>query len=75
MPRSRGLLFGLFLVLVFTFRFFIEFLKENQTGFEAGMTFNMGQILSIPFVLIGLFFILKSFKVEKANGSHSKDKK
>lgn len=73
--NRRGLLFGLFLVLVFTFRFFIEFLKENQTGFEAGMTFNMGQILSIPFVLIGLFFILKSFKVEKANGYHSKDKK
>lgn len=73
--NRRGLLFGLFLVLVFTFRFFIEFLKENQTGFEARMTFNMGQILSIPFVLIGLFFILKSFKVEKANGYHSKDKK
>jgi prolipoprotein diacylglyceryltransferase len=38
--------------------------KENQSGFEAGMALNMGQILSIPFVLLGLFFILKSFKQE-----------
>lgn len=60
----RGLLFGLFLVLVFTFRFFIEFLKENQSGFEEGMALNMGQLLSIPFVIIGLAFILKSFKGE-----------
>jgi phosphatidylglycerol---prolipoprotein diacylglyceryl transferase len=60
--NRSGLLFGLFLVLVFTFRFFVEFLKENQSGFEAGMTLNMGQLLSIPFVLIGIIFIIKSFK-------------
>jgi len=60
--NKTGLLFGLFLVLVFTFRFFIEFLKENQSGFEAGMTLNMGQILSIPFVFTGFIFIARSFK-------------
>jgi phosphatidylglycerol---prolipoprotein diacylglyceryl transferase len=49
-----GLYIGLFLVMVFTFRFFIEFVKEVQVSFEESMSLNMGQILSIPFVLIGL---------------------
>lgn len=60
--NRNGLLFGLFLVLVFAFRFFVEFVKENQSGFEAGMALNMGQLLSIPFVLAGIIFIGKSFK-------------
>ena len=59
---QQGLLFGLFLVLVFSFRFFIEFFKEVQEDFEAGMTLNMGQLLSIPFVLIGIYFILNAYK-------------
>jgi len=63
--NESGLLFGLFLILVFSFRFFVEFLKENQTGFEAGMALNMGQLLSIPFVIIGLIFINRSFKLKK----------
>jgi prolipoprotein diacylglyceryl transferase len=60
--NKSGLLFGLFLVFVFTFRFFVEFLKENQSGFEAGMALNMGQLLSIPFVIAGFIFIARSFK-------------
>lgn len=58
----KGLLFSLFLILVFTFRFFVEFIKNDQVAFESGMTLNMGQWLSIPFVLFGvilLFFTLK----------------
>ncbi len=51
-PRP-GLLIGLFFILVFTARFFIEFLKEDQVAFESGMVLNMGQWLSIPFVIIG----------------------
>ncbi|MGB5289026.1 MAG: prolipoprotein diacylglyceryl transferase [Ignavibacteriaceae bacterium] len=63
MKKSRnGLLFGLFLILVFAFRFFVEFFKENQSGFEAGMALNMGQLLSIPFVIAGIVFIARSFK-------------
>lgn len=54
---KRGLYFGLLLSTVFTFRFFIEFIKENQVGFEQGMTFNMGQLLSIPFIIIGIYFM------------------
>jgi prolipoprotein diacylglyceryl transferase len=60
--NKPGLLFGLFLVLVFTFRFFVEFLKENQSAFEEGMALNMGQILSIPFVIAGLIFIARALK-------------
>ena len=60
--NKSGLLFGIFLVLVFTFRFFVEFLKENQSGFEESMVLNMGQLLSIPFVIAGFIFISKSFK-------------
>lgn len=60
--NKSGLLFGIFLVLVFTFRFFVEFLKENQSGFEEAMVLNMGQLLSIPFVIAGIIFITRSFK-------------
>ena len=53
----RGFFFGLCLAAIFTFRFFIEFLKENQVNFEDQMTFNMGQWLSVPFIIIGLYFM------------------
>lgn len=56
-PYHRGFFFGLCLAEIFTFRFFIEFLKENQVDFEEGMTFNMGQWLSVPFVIIGIYFM------------------
>lgn len=56
-PYHRGFFFGLCLAEIFTFRFFIEFLKENQVEFEEGMALNMGQWLSIPFILVGLYFI------------------
>jgi len=55
-----GLLFSLFMILVFTFRFFIEFIKNNQVAFESGMTLNMGQWLSIPFVLFGIILLYKT---------------
>ena len=52
----RGFIFGMFLILVFGFRFFIEYYKEVQTSAEIGMTLNTGQKLSIPLVLVGMFF-------------------
>ena len=67
---NDGLLFGLFLVLIFTFRFFVEFLKEVQSNFEAGMILDMGQLLSIPFVILGIIFIVRSFK--KSKGKEAK---
>jgi phosphatidylglycerol---prolipoprotein diacylglyceryl transferase len=60
--NRSGLLFGIFLMLVFTFRFIVEFLKENQSGFEEAMALNMGQLLSIPFIIAGIIFIIRSFK-------------
>jgi len=59
---NDGFLFGLFLVLIFSFRFFVEFFKEVQSSFEAGMALDMGQLLSIPFILMGIIFIVRSFK-------------
>lgn len=53
-PRRRGLLFGVALIGIFLTRFFIEFVKVNQVAFEEGMSLNMGQWLSIPFIIIGV---------------------
>jgi prolipoprotein diacylglyceryltransferase len=55
---KNGFFFGLVVVLCFTARFIIEFVKENQVGFEDGMTFNMGQLLSIPYIVVGIGFII-----------------
>jgi phosphatidylglycerol---prolipoprotein diacylglyceryl transferase len=55
---KNGFLFGLATVLFFTARFVIEFVKENQVGFEDKMTLNMGQVLSLPFIVVGLVFII-----------------
>ncbi len=55
--NQRGFIFGAFLSLVFGFRFLIEFLKAEQKDFEVEMVLNMGQWLSIPLVLAGLYFL------------------
>ncbi len=62
-----GFMFGVLCVTVFTMRFFIEFLKENQSEFEKGRVLNMGQLLSIPFVLAGIVMIWRSYKRKKAS--------
>ena len=54
--------FGLDIFLIFTFRFFIEYTKEVQESFEQGMLFDMGQILSVPFILMGAYFTYKGWK-------------
>ncbi len=65
--HKNGFFIGWFLILVFTARFLIEFVKEDQVGFEAGMTLNMGQILSIPFVLAGIILlVIKKKQPQKA---------
>ena len=57
---GTGFFFGLCLFLIFTARIFIEYTKENQVAFENGMLFNMGQLLSVPFVLIGAWSMWQS---------------
>ena len=61
--EKSGFLFGLFLVLLFTVRFFVEFLKESQGGFESDLgLLSTGQWLSIPCVLAGLYFVFTAKK-------------
>ena len=55
----EGLLFGLFLILIFGLRFFHELYKENQEAFEDDLTLNMGQTLSIPLILVGVFVLVR----------------
>lgn len=57
MPQKvgTGFFFGLCLTYIFTARFFIEYIKEVQEAFEASLPIDMGQILSIPFIIIGIY--------------------
>ncbi len=57
----RGFFVGFFLTVCFGARFLIEFIKNDQVDFEAGMALNMGQLLSIPFILLGIGFIVYAF--------------
>jgi len=61
---KQGYIFGLFLVLIFGVRFLVEFIKENQSLFEKDMPLNMGQVLSIPLILLGIYFIIRKPKKE-----------
>jgi prolipoprotein diacylglyceryl transferase len=56
----KGRFVGIILALGMTHRFFIEFFKENQVAFEQSMTFNMGQLLSVPMFLLGLYLIFRN---------------
>jgi len=60
MKDRTGFLTGVFFIGVFFSRFMIEFVKENQEAFENGMALNMGQILSIPFVIAGVWLLYHS---------------
>jgi len=63
--KSNGFIFGALLILLFFARFIIEFFKENQVGFENEMALNMGQLLSIPFIIIGLILVFLKNKNKK----------
>jgi len=59
---NNGILTGLFLIILFSLRFIDEFLKVNQEAFEDGLLLNMGQILSIPFVICGIVILIRSMR-------------
>lgn len=62
--NKPGFLFGMFLVLLWTIRFFVEFVKKSQGGFEESLgLLSTGQWLSIPFIIIGLYFIFRPVTV------------
>ena len=64
MPEKVGTdwYFGFCLTYIFTFRFFIEYTKEIQEAFEASLHIDMGQILSIPFIILGVYCMLRARK-------------
>lgn len=57
--RRSGFIFGLFLVSMFSARFVLEFFKVDQVAFESGMALNMGQLLSIPFIIAGIYLMVR----------------
>ena len=57
---GTGWYFGFCLTYIFAFRFFIEYTKEVQEAFEEGMMFDMGQLLSIPFIVLGLYCMIRA---------------
>ena len=62
LPKLKtGTILGLFLIMLFTARFFIEFIKNPQVAFEHGMKLDMGQLLSIPFILFGIGVLIYSY--------------
>ena len=73
--KKMGFIFGAFLILIFSARFIIEFVKEVQEPWEAGMALNMGQILSIPFILAGIFMLLYSKKLPDEGEKKGKKRK
>lgn len=69
---EQGFLLGLCLITVFSQRFMVEFFKINQEPFENSLLINMGQILSIPFIIIGIIILIKSIRQRK--GTQTADK-
>jgi len=68
--RHRGVIFGVFMVGIFGSRFFIEYLKNVQEAFEESMLLDMGQILSIPCVLLGAWLIVRGMKAPEQTSPH-----
>jgi len=64
--EKLGFIFGVFLVLLWSVRFFVEFLKEAQVENRATWALNTGQWLSIPFIIIGLYLIFRKLKTTSA---------
>ncbi len=66
-----GRLLGIFLIWIFGLRFMYEFLKENQVSFEDTLPLNMGQFLSIPAVLLGIYFVVRSQRPTPLSGTRA----
>ena len=60
--KRPGVMFGIFLIALFGFRFFVEFIKNPQEEFERGMLLDMGQWLSVPFVILGVVILYRALK-------------
>jgi len=69
---KKGLLTGIFLIFLFTARFFIEFLKERQEVWHNTLPLDLGQLLSIPFIILGIVFVVWSFKRKEPTITNTK---
>jgi len=65
MKIRDGFIFSVFMIALFFVRFLIEFLKNDQVAFEAGMSFNMGQLMSLPFIFAGIALLIWTKKNPK----------
>ncbi|EZH72748.1 diacylglyceryl transferase [Aquimarina atlantica] len=66
--KNSGFLFGMYLILIFTVRFIVEYVKASQGGFENALgILSTGQWLSIPFIIVGLYFVIRSRKKTEVN--------
>ena len=63
--RRPGAMFGIFLIALFGIRFLIEFIKNPQEDFEVGMILNMGQLLSIPFIVAGCVLLYRAYRAHE----------
>ncbi|MCX6351735.1 MAG: prolipoprotein diacylglyceryl transferase [Bacteroidetes bacterium] len=64
---APGRVFGMFLIMLFSIRFLVEFVKEDQVAFEQSLPLNMGQMLSIPFILAGIIILVWSYRKKQGN--------
>jgi len=67
--KKNGLIFGVFLIGIFGSRFALEFIKNNQEVFESNLSLNMGQILSLPFIIWGIWLIFRSMKTSEVKAT------
>lgn len=67
--KKPGLIFGVFLIGIFGTRFLLEFIKWNQEAFEDNMFLNMGQWLSVPFIIWGIYLIVRARKMKPIDDS------
>jgi len=67
--ESRGLLLGTFLVTIFSARFVIEFFKQKQAAYQSDIIFNTGQLLSLPFFVVGVVLIISALRALKNQGT------
>lgn len=67
----RGLLTGLFLVLVFAARFLVEFVKVRQAAFGEALPLSVGQLLSVPMIAVGAWLLLRATRSAVAHGTPS----
>jgi prolipoprotein diacylglyceryl transferase len=72
--KYEGLIFGVFLIGIFLSRFFVEFFKNVQEEFEKDMFLDMGQLLSIPFIIAGFWLVYKGLKAKKEQAGIKKAK-